>query len=136
MPALSCATTAASRWLVSVSTADRRLTLAPVAPGKRRLADLDLDQPTGLISLRGTIFAGSCRATPARWPVGFPVFKRAPTLGRGSSFSGLFNTAARRPHYAPLMRTEQQNHGRRPPKWQPVQVSGTRCSMNFPSVAI
>jgi hypothetical protein len=35
---------------------------------------------------------------------------------------------AREMQYLPLVRTEQINQGRRPPKWQLVQVTGTRCS--------
>jgi hypothetical protein len=37
----------------------------------------------------------------------------------------------RRPQYLPVVWAEQVNHGRQPPKWQLVQVTGTRCSIGF-----
>jgi hypothetical protein len=45
------------------------------------------------------------------------------------------NAAALRPQYRPPPRPEQMNQGRRPPKWQVVQVIGPRCSIDFHSVA-
>ena len=56
-----------------------------------------------------------------------------PTFVQTLNAAGL---ATRRPQYLPLTRTEQQNHGRRPPKRQLVQVIGTRCWMDFQLEAI